>query len=163
LAEVVHGFGTGEILTLLCAFAFAAHLLTLSYAAKDSDARVLGTLQIVAAALLMLVTLPLGGRPMLHVTAQLIIALAVTALLGTAAAFTIQSWAQQHLSSTHTALILTLEPVFAWITALLFLHERLGRRELAGAGLILAGILLAELFPFTAASKASQERSRSLA
>ena len=73
------------------------------------------------------------------------IALAITALLATAAAFTIQSWAQQLLPPTHTALILTLEPVFAGLTSLLFFHERFGPRELLGAALILAGILLAEL------------------
>ncbi len=61
-------------------------------------------------------------------------------LLATAAAFTIQSWAQQHLPATHTALILTLEPVFAWLFSLLFLRERLGPRALTGAALILAGM-----------------------
>ena len=72
---------------------------------------------------------------------------AVTALLATAAAFTIQSWAQQHLPASHTALIFTLEPVFAWLTSLIFLGEKMGRRALLGAGLILVGILLAELRP----------------
>jgi drug/metabolite transporter (DMT)-like permease len=74
-------------------------------------------------------------------------ALGVTAILATAAAFTIQSWAQQHLPASHTALIFTLEPVFAWLTSLLFFGEQLGRRALLGAGLILGGILLAELRP----------------
>ena len=74
-------------------------------------------------------------------------ALGVTAVLATAAAFTIQSWAQQYLPASHTALIFTLEPVFAWLTSLLFFGEQLGRRAMLGAGLILAGILLAELRP----------------
>jgi len=95
----------------------------------------------------LLVTLPLGGRPTFHSSAMLWIALAVTAVLATAAAFTIQSWAQQHLPASHTALIFTLEPVFAWLTYLLFFGEQLGRRAMLGAGLILAGILLAELRP----------------
>lgn len=73
------------------------------------------------------------------------IALAITGLLATAAAFTIQSWAQQHLAPAHTALLLTLEPVFAWLTSFIFLGERLGSRSLLGALLILAGILLTEL------------------
>jgi drug/metabolite transporter (DMT)-like permease len=75
------------------------------------------------------------------------VALAVTSLLATAAAFTIQSWAQQHLPPTHTAILITLEPVFASITSFLFLHERLGGRALAGAGLILVGIVVIELMP----------------
>ena len=139
--------GLGEWLCLGCAVAFAAHLLMLARAAPRVSARRLGTLQIGFAAVVMLVTLPLGGRPHFHGTKIVWIALAVTAVLATAAAFTIQSWAQQHIPASHTALIFTLEPVFAWLTSLLFFGEQLGRRALLGAGLILVGILVAELRP----------------
>jgi drug/metabolite transporter (DMT)-like permease len=141
------GIGLGEWLCLGCAVAFAAHLLTLARAALVVSARRLGTLQIGFAAVVLLVTLPLGGRPYFHATTMVWVALGVTAVLATAAAFTIQSWAQQHLPASHTALIFTLEPVFAWLTSLLFFGEQLGRRAMLGAGLILAGILLAELRP----------------
>jgi drug/metabolite transporter (DMT)-like permease len=150
---VFSGLGLGELLSLACAFAYAGHLLMLARAAPQAgaaswpSARRLGTLQIGFAALVMLVTLPLGGRPTLHSAPVLWIAVAVTAIFATAAAFTIQSWAQQHLPASHTALIFTLEPVFAWLTSLLFFGERLGTRAMLGAGLILAGILLAELRP----------------
>src|ERR1700753_3316692 len=120
----------------------------LSRAAPVVNARKLGTLQIGFAALAMLITLPLGGVVRFEASsAELWIALGLTAVLGTAAAFTIQSWAQQHLPASHTALIFTLEPVFAWLTSLLFFGERLGPRALSGAGLILAGILFAEMRP----------------
>lgn len=145
-AALLSGMHLGEWLTLICAVAFAAHLLTLAHAAPQVSARRLGTLQIAFAAVVMLVTLPIGGHPALHLTGRALLALAVTAVLATAAAFTIQSWAQQHLPPTHTALILTLEPVFAALTSLFFFHERFGPRELIGAALILGGILLAELF-----------------
>ncbi|HEV2576606.1 MAG TPA: DMT family transporter [Acidobacteriaceae bacterium] len=144
-AAILSGMHLGEWLTLACAAAFAAHLLTLAHAAPQLSARRLGTLQIAFAAIFMLITLPLGGHPTFHLTPTAILALAITALFATAAAFTIQSWAQQFLPPTHTALILTLEPVFAALTSLLFFHERFGPRELLGAALILAGILLAEL------------------
>lgn len=145
--DLLRGLGLGEWLTLGCAVAFAVHLHTLSRAAPHVGARALATLQIGFCALLMLLTLPLGGRPVLHLNATVLSALAICALLGTAVAFTVQSYAQQHLPATHTALILTMEPVFAWLTSLLFLGDRLGPRSLAGAGLILSGILLAELGP----------------
>jgi drug/metabolite transporter (DMT)-like permease len=150
---IFSGLGLGELLSLACAFAYAGHLLMLARAAPQAgaaswpSARRLGTLQIGFAALVMLVTLPLGGRPTLHSASILWIALGVTAIFATAAAFTIQCWAQQHLPASHTALIFTLEPVFAWLTTLLFFGERLGTRAMLGAGLILAGILLAELRP----------------
>jgi drug/metabolite transporter (DMT)-like permease len=144
---LLSGLHLGEYLTLACAVAFAAHLLTLAQAAQHVNARRLGTLQIGFATLTMAVTLPLEPHLTLHITARVLVALAITAIFATAAAFTIQSYAQQHLPASHTALIFTLEPVFAWLISLLFFHERLGPRALTGAGLILLGILAAELLP----------------
>lgn len=146
-AALLSGMRLGEWLTLGCAVAFAFHLLVLARAATVVSARALGTLQILFSTLTMLALLPLQPHLKLHWTATVLAALAVTAVLATAAAFTIQSWAQQHLPASHTALIFTLEPVFAWLTSLIFLGERLGPRALTGAGLILGGILLAELGP----------------
>jgi drug/metabolite transporter (DMT)-like permease len=140
----------GDGLTLLCAVAFAGHLLSLAHTSHRIPTGQLATLQIGAAAIIMAITLPLGGTPHITVTPRLLIALAVTSLFATAAAFTIQSWAQQHLPPTHTALLLTLEPVFACLTSVLFLHEHLGPRSLVGAALILAGIACIELLSATA-------------
>jgi drug/metabolite transporter (DMT)-like permease len=146
-ANLISNIGLGDLLSLACAIAFAAHLLSLAHTSKKVPTGQLATLQIGTAALLMAVTLPLGGRPHFTLTPQLVTALAITSLLATAAAFTIQSWAQQHLPPTHTAILLTLEPVFACLTSFLVLHEHLGRRSLLGAILILAGIAFIELFP----------------
>jgi drug/metabolite transporter (DMT)-like permease len=80
-----------------------------------------------------------------HATAQLWIGIAVCAVFATAVAFSLQLWAQQFTTPSHAAIIFTLEPVFAVITSYLVLGERLGLRSIAGAGLVLAGILAAEL------------------
>jgi drug/metabolite transporter (DMT)-like permease len=144
--NLLQHIGFGDLLTLLCAIAFACHLLALSHTSSHVPTGQLATLQIVIAFLLMAITLPLGGRPHLELTPRLLFALAITGLLATAAAFTTQSWAQQHLPATQTALLLTLEPLFACAASFLFLHERLGPRSLIGAILILSGITLTELF-----------------
>jgi len=142
--------GLGDLLTLACAVAFAGHLLSLAHTSTAIPTAQLATLQIGFAALVMLITLPLGGGLYLRLTPRLMLALAVTSLLATAAAFTIQSWAQQHLPPTHTAILLTLEPVFASVTSYLVLDERLTARSLTGAVLILAGIAVIELVPAAA-------------
>jgi drug/metabolite transporter (DMT)-like permease len=102
-------------------------------------------LQIVVAAVLMFVSLPLLEKPHLQLSSTLIWGVAVTGIFCTALAFAVQSWAQQFTPATHTALIFTLEPVFAWITSFVVMHERLGIRAGAGALLIMAGVLLSEL------------------
>jgi drug/metabolite transporter (DMT)-like permease len=151
LKEMVSTISLGDWLTLGCALAFAGHLLMLAHCARTLPAGLLATLQISAAAVIMLVALPL--EPMrLHLTPRLGVALLICSLLATAAAFTIQTYAQQHLPPTHTVLLLTLEPVFAWLTSLLVLHQGLDRRALTGAALIFAGILVTELIPSTQTS-----------
>jgi drug/metabolite transporter (DMT)-like permease len=150
-AHLFSSIGIGDLLTLACAIAFAGHLLSLAHTSPGLPAPQLATLQIGVAAFVMLLTLPLAEHPHATFTPRLVIALIVTSVFATAAAFTIQSWAQKHLPPTHTAVILSLEPVFAWLTALVFLHEHLGPRALAGAALIIAGIALTELIPATTA------------
>lgn len=141
--------GIGDLLTLGCAIAFAGHLIAISLTSPGLPAAQLATLQIGVSAIVMFLTLPLGEHPHASFTPRLIFALAITSILATAAAFTIQSWAQKHLPATHTAVILSLEPVFAWLTALIFLNEHLGPRALGGAALIIAGIALTEFLPAT--------------
>lgn len=148
LRSILTTIGRGDLLTLACALAFAAHLLTLARVARDIPAGVLATLQVGFATLFMLITLPFE-HPHAHFTGGLVAALLVCSLLATAAAFTIQSFAQQVLPPAHTVLLLTMEPVFGWLTSALVLHEVLGRRSLVGAVLILAGILAIEFAPAT--------------
>jgi drug/metabolite transporter (DMT)-like permease len=71
----------------------------------------------------------------------------VTALFASAAAFFIQTAAQRHIGPTRTAVILVSEPAFAGLFGFLLLDERLTGRGWAGAGLILVGMLAAELWP----------------
>lgn len=141
------GINLGDLLTLCCALAFALHVIALAHTSSRIDLPQLATLQIGFCTLYMLVTLPLGGHLYLHITARLVVALLIAGVLATAAAFTIQSWAQQYLPATHTALLLALEPVFAWLTSFLLLGERMHARAASGAVLILAGIALTELLP----------------
>jgi drug/metabolite transporter (DMT)-like permease len=137
----------GDLLTLGCAVAFAFHCLALGHASPRIPFQPLALLQVGFCAVFMAVSLPFMERPHVTWTPRLMIALAVAAVLATAAAFSIQSWAQSILPTTHTALILTLEPVFAWITSFVFTGERLGLTPACGALMILAGIALTELVP----------------
>jgi drug/metabolite transporter (DMT)-like permease len=137
----------GDILSIFCALGFALHVLALARTSPKVPFQQLAVLQIAFCTVFMALSLPLFEHPWMHFTPRLLAAILTAAFLATAAAFTIQSWAQQYLPPTHTALILTLEPVFAWITAFVVLHERLGLRASLGAILILSGIALTELLP----------------
>jgi drug/metabolite transporter (DMT)-like permease len=137
----------GDMLTFGCAIGFAFHCLALSHISPRIPFQPLALLQVGFCALFMAISLPMIEHPQIHFTPRLIVALAIASALATAAAFSIQSWAQAILPSTHIALLLTMEPVFAWIASFLFTGERLGMRPAVGAFLILSGIALTELVP----------------
>ncbi|MFN7993180.1 MAG: DMT family transporter [Bryobacteraceae bacterium] len=138
----------GDLLTVGCAVCYAAHILTLGHY-SDTSFELLSTSQIVVSAILAWSLFHWLETPHIRWSAGVWVAIGVTGLLATAVAFTFQSWAQKYTSSTRTALIFTLEPVFAWVTSYLLTRETLSWRAAAGAGLILAGVLLVELKPLT--------------
>lgn len=137
----------GDALTFGCAVGFAFHCIALGHVSPRIAFQPLALLQVGFCALFMAASLPFIERPHVDWTPGLFAALGIAAVLATAAAFSIQSWAQSILPSTHTALILTMEPVFAWITSFLVTGERLGMVPACGAVLILAGIGITELIP----------------
>lgn len=147
---------TGDVLTLFCAMAYALHVVALAHFSPRMRFEQLALLQVSFAALFMAVSLPVFEHPHVHWSARVVIALAVAAVLATAVAFSVQSWAQQILPATHTAVLLTMEPVFAWITSLVILGQGLGLRSGIGAALILAGIALTELLPSRIQTKAHE-------
>jgi drug/metabolite transporter (DMT)-like permease len=71
-------------------------------------------------------------------------ALLVTGVFASAFGYLVQSWAQQRASATRTALIFTLEPVFAGIFGYALAGDRLGAVGWGGCVVILVGIVLAE-------------------
>jgi drug/metabolite transporter (DMT)-like permease len=140
----------GDALTLLCALAFAGHIVAVGHFAPRQRFAALAVWQVVVALGLSLVAVPLAAAAELETirlvwSSRLLLAVLATGGLATALAFSLQTWAQQFTSATHTAILYSLEPVFAAATSYLVIGERLTGRGLMGAGLILAGVLVAEL------------------
>ena len=140
-------FSSGDLLTLACAASFGFHILLLGHYSRRAGVAALSLTQVCVAAALSLASFWWAEPIHLQWTTPLILAVVTTGLLATALAFSVQTWAQQFTSPTHTALIFSLEPVFAWVTSYLVLGETLGARGAWGAVLILAGIILAEVKP----------------
>jgi drug/metabolite transporter (DMT)-like permease len=134
----------GDLLTLACAVAFALHIYTIGRVSRQIRYEHLSIMQVATAALLMALTIPVEA-PRIAWSGEVVLVVLFTGLICTAAAFSIQSWAQQFTPPTHTALIFALEPVFAALASYVLVGERLGVRGSIGATLILSGILISEL------------------
>lgn len=140
-------FGRGEWLTLVGAAAFAAHIVVTGHYAGRAGVNAFSLLQLGASSLILLAALPWFEPVRLEVTPRLLAALAVTSLLCTAVAFTVQAWAQRHTTSTRAGLIFATEPVSAAATAWFASGETLPPLGWAGAALVLAGVVAVDLKP----------------
>jgi drug/metabolite transporter (DMT)-like permease len=138
----------GDLLTFGCTIGFAAHVVTLGHCSRKMNFELLSIGQVAAAAVLSWILIPIEPFHLVWRPA-VICAILITGLLCTAFAFTVQAWAQQRTTSTRTALIYMLEPVFAWVTSYVLVGEGLSGRAAAGAALILGGVLLVELKPLS--------------
>ncbi len=136
----------GDVLTLVCAIAFACHLLVLGYYSQRERFEAVALGQIACAAVLSTVSLGIEA-PRATWSNAVIFAIVLTAVFATAIAFALQTWGQQYTTATRTALIFALEPVFALATAVVAGGEALTLAAVAGGALILSGILGVELKP----------------
>lgn len=140
--------GLGDGLTLLCAVMFALHILCLGKWGREIGSLRFFAIQIIVASALSGAAALLWGGPVVW-SAPLVAALAVTGILGTAAGFFLQTWAQRRLEPVQVSLWLLAEPLFALGFAVALLGEIPGPAALLGACLILLGSALALTgFPF---------------
>lgn len=151
------GFGIGERLTLVSAFAYALHIVFTGVCARKSNLYGFVIVQFICVcvcALIAAVFVPHAefkgeikvlGNLIFSPNFDFVFALVLTAIFATVAAFVIQTMAQNRgVSEIKTVLIFALEPVSAGIMGYAF-GEKLSVLQILGAALILAGILLSEL------------------
>jgi drug/metabolite transporter (DMT)-like permease len=148
----LHGLavGTGEAITLLCAVAFALHIVGLGEWSTSADAYGLAVVQLGTVAVVSIVAAApdtLAPPP----DAKAWGAVLLTALAATALAFFVQTWAQAHLQPTRAAVVMTMEPVFAGIFGVVVGGDDLTTRMVTGALFVLAAMYLVELGPRQAA------------
>ncbi|MDQ3644450.1 MAG: DMT family transporter [Actinomycetota bacterium] len=137
----------GDGLVLLCAFAFAAHILVTSRAVRDHDVGALLVVQLAVTGVICLAVATAAGQLEVPRGSTVWSALLVTSLVATALGFFVQTYAQQHAPPERTALILASEPAFAGFFGWLLANETLSVLSLVGAALIVAAIVAVELLP----------------
>jgi drug/metabolite transporter (DMT)-like permease len=134
----------GDLLTLGAAVVYAFHIIFMGHATRGHRWQQIAVLQTAVCAGLMVVSAWAGPAQRVVWSGTVIWGILITGFLSLALAFSIQAWAQQFTPATHTALIFSLEPVFAWLTSFVFLGERMRTRGAVGAVLILGGVVISE-------------------
>ncbi|GAA3521442.1 DMT family transporter [Nocardioides daeguensis] len=141
--------GYGEAITLVAALLYAGHIVALGAWSRPADALGMSILQILVIAAICLAAALVSGEPgiVLPERGGDWLSIVYMALFAGAAALLAQTWAQAHLPPTRSAIIMSMEPVFAAFFAVLLGGESLSVRMLAGGLLVLAAMLVVELVP----------------
>ncbi len=143
------GLNFGDVLTLIGAFLFAAHLIAIALHVRRRDPIVLSVTQIALTGVVCFV-IALIFEPteaMFSHPAAIWGAILYAIIFCTIGAFVTQTIAQRYTPPTHAVLILSTEAIFAGVFSYFFWGELFTAQKLAGAALILAGILVTESRP----------------
>lgn len=159
----------GDTLSLACALAFAAYILTLEASARHNAHAPLRAWCVAAAlsavmcacALLMLAAnvgvgelapgatvtgaLAAAGRRVAALDASAIWAMAYLALLSSALCMVLEAWGQQRMDAARSAIIYGMEPVFAAAAAWFLLGETLGVSAMLGVALVVGAMVYSQI------------------
>ena len=144
LSGVSAGSTAGDLLVLAGAALYALQIALMERFAPRYDPLAFTTAEMAAAFVGFAVIAVAAGQVEVPHGATVWAALLVTGVFASAIAFLVQAWAQQRTSATQTALVFSLEPVWAGIFGFALAGDRLGAIGWAGCAVILAGIAVSE-------------------
>jgi len=135
----------GDLLELIGAFFWTAHILLIDHYSRKVDTLKLACVQFLTCSVLSLITALAIETITLDGILQAGIPILYGGICSVGIAYTLQIVGQKNAPPSHAAIILSMETVFAAIGGYLLLNELLGPLELLGCALMLAGMLVSQL------------------
>ena len=135
----------GDVELFFCAIAFTAHILLIDHFSPKTDCVRMSCLQFFVASALCAVVMLFTEHPTFTSLTRSWVPLLYAGVLSGGMGYTLQMIAQRDTDPTIASLLMCLESVFAVLAQWVILGELLSPRELLGCGLMLCGIILAQL------------------
>ena len=148
----------GDMLVLICAVAFAVHIMVIDYFSPKADGVKLSCIQFLFAGILGLICMVLFETPVLSAILDCAVPILYAGVLSCGVGYTLQVIAQKDAEPTAASLILSLESVFAVIAGAIILHESMSFREILGCAVIFAAVIIAQLPSKEERAAGEQER-----
>ncbi len=135
----------GDMLVLLCAVAFAVHILVIDHFSPKADGVKISCVQFLVSGVLGIICMFIFETPDLGNIIACWLPILYAGVLSCGVAYTLQVVAQADADPTAASLILCLESVFAVISGAILLHESMSPRELMGCAVIFAAVIISNL------------------
>jgi len=135
----------GDWLVFVCAVVVTFHVILTGRFAPQNNIYLLTAVQMITIGVLSLILLAFHNEPLPDLSPAQISVLIYLALFGTVYTFLMQTAMQRFTTATRTALVFSLEPVFAALFAFIIAGEVLSPTGWFGGFLILCGMLIAEI------------------
>jgi drug/metabolite transporter (DMT)-like permease len=148
------GFGQinkGDVLIMICALCFTAHILVIDYFSPKVDGVKLSCIQFFVAGILSLILMfpldPMLGfdLPTFSTIVATWLPILYAGVLSCGVAYTLQIVAQADTDPTIASMILCLESVFAVIAGMIILGESMSARETIGCLIMFVAIVVSQL------------------
>ncbi len=135
----------GDTLVLLCAVAFAVHIMVVDHFAAKIDGTKLSCIQFLTSGVLGLIGMAIFESPDINAILDCWLPILYAGVLSCGLGYTFQVIAQKYAEPTVASLLMSLESVFAVISGAILLHETMSIRELTGCAVIFAAVIISQI------------------
>ncbi len=137
--------GKGDLLVMLCAVCFCAHILVIDRFSPRTDGLRLSLIQFVVCGGLSILCALCFEKVDWAALAQCLVPILYAGILSGGAGYTLQILAQKDTDPTVASMLMCLESVFSVLFGMLLLGERMTGRETLGCLMMFAAIILCQL------------------
>ena len=140
------GVNIGDVLTVICGFLFAVHIVYIDRYTDSQDTIILTVMQMIFASIFSWILAPIcdGGFPAAAFQSEVVTGMLYLGLLSTMVGFLLQNVGQKYTAPSTASLLLSFESVFGVLFSVIFLQEQLTLRMLFGCGLMFFAVVLVE-------------------
>ena len=142
----------GDVITFICSFVFAGHILAIDYLSPKVDGVKLACTQFLVCGFINLVIMLFTEIPNISSVLNCASAIGYSGIMSCGVAYTLQIVAQKYTDPTSASILMSLESVFATLTTVVLVAcgwnltgGQLDTREILGCVLMFVAIILVQL------------------
>lgn len=145
LSNGLGGIAGGDVIVLLCAFAYAFQILAVDHYVTRIDGIRLCRMQMFWTAVFSTVVMVIWERPSADAVAKAAVSIVFAGIISSGVAYTLQIVGQKGLDPSVASLAMCLESVFGALGGWVILHEKMTPREILGACLMFIAIVFSQV------------------